>query len=209
MGITPSAKIGSMAVVAMCVHLFQQIYHVNVDITSKTRPSNACGCGLDQSASLEKYLVCAIQYSSPDNPLPGQRNIVKYMVDKLDVIRTMHPDCGVVHIGDFNRLGICDLLIHQYLKQIVRTPHAANSCKSLFATNLHELYNDPSIIAPLSTSDLNVVKWIPSVSGSLRSHSKGTSKKHVRRFHSLPVMPSVHGATITPGAGCKKLLITF
>ena len=173
MGRTPSAKVGSMAVVAICVHLFQQIYHVNVDMTSKTRPSNACGCGLDHSASLEKYLVCAILYSSPDTPLPEQRNTVKYMVDQLDVIRTMHPDCGVVHIGDFNRLGICDLLIHQYLKQVVRTLHAANSCKSLFATNL---YNDPSIIAPLSRSDLNVVKWTSSVSGSLRYHGKGTSK---------------------------------
>ena len=66
-------------------------------------------------------LICAILYNPPDTPLPEQNNLFKYMVDKLDVIRTAHPDCGVVLLGDFNRLEICDLLIHQNLKQIVRT----------------------------------------------------------------------------------------
>ena len=114
--------------------------------------------------------------------LPEQNNLVKYMVDKLDVIRTTHPDCGVVLLGDFNRLEICDLLIHQNLKQIVRTLTRSEHVLDLIVTNLHELYNEPSIIAPLGTSDHNVVKWTPSASGSAQSHGKSISKNHVRRF---------------------------
>ena len=88
----------------------------------------------------------------------------------------------VVLLGDFNRLDICDLLIHQNLKQTVRTPTRGEHVLDLIVTNLHELYNEPSIIAPLSTSDHNVVKWTPSASEGVRSHGKNTSKKHVRRF---------------------------
>ena len=103
-------------------------------------------------------LICEILYNPPDTPLPEQNNLVKYMVDKLDVIGTAHPDCGVVLLGDFNRLEICDLLIHQNLKQIVRTPTRGEHVLDLIVTNLHELYNEASIIAPLGTSDHNVVK---------------------------------------------------
>ena len=126
-------------------------------------------------------LICAILYNPPDTPLSEQNNLVKYMVDKLDVIRTVHPDCGVVLLGDFNGLEICDLLIHQNLKQIFRTPTRGEHVLDLIVTNLHELYNEPSIIAPLGTSDHNV-KCTSSASGSARSHGKSISKKHVRRF---------------------------
>ena len=82
-------------------------------------------------------LICAILYNPLDTPLPEQNNLVKYMVDKLDVIRTAHPDCSVVLLGDFSRLEICDLLIHQNLKQIVRTPTRGEHVLDLIVTNLH------------------------------------------------------------------------
>ena len=127
-------------------------------------------------------LTCAILYNPPDTLLPEQNNLVKYVVDKLDVIRTMHPDCGVVLLGDFYRLEIRDLLIHQNLKQIVRTPTHGEHVLDLIVANLHELYNERSIIAPLGRSDHNVVKWTPSASGPAPSHGKSISKKHVPRF---------------------------
>ena len=49
----------------------------------------------------------------------------------------------------------------------------------LIVTNLDEIYNEPTVTAPLGTSDHNVVKWTPSASGL---HGKNTSKKHVLRF---------------------------
>ena len=79
-------------------------------------------------------LICAILYNPPDTPLSKQKDLVKYMVDKLDEIRTMHPDCGIVLLGDFNRLDICDLLIHHNLKQIVRTPTRGEHVLDLIVT---------------------------------------------------------------------------
>ena len=83
---------------------------------------------------------------------------------KLDVIRTTHTDCGVVPLGDFNWLDIFELLIHQNLKHIVG-PNL---------TNLNELYNEPTVIAPLGTSDHNIVKWTPSSGGSVRLYVKNS-----------------------------------
>ena len=40
--------------------------------------------------------ICAILYYPPDTPLPEQKDYVKYMVDQFNVVRTTHPDCGVV-----------------------------------------------------------------------------------------------------------------
>ena len=163
MGITLFAKIGYMAVVAVCVHLFQQVYHANVDRTSKTHPLNVCGCGFDLSTSLAKYLASSAILSNPPDTSSSRTKGFKYMVEKLDVVTT-HPDCGVVLLSFFNRLDICYLLIHQNLKQTVRTPTRSEHVLDLIVTNLHELYNKPSIIAPLGTSDHNVVKWTLSAS---------------------------------------------
>ena len=163
---------------------------VSVDIPCKRRqdledPSFECMWVWLRPVRLPRKisgLICAILYNPPDTPQPEQKDLVKYMVDKLDVVRTTHPDCGVVLLGDFNRLDICDLLIHQNLKQTVWTPTRGQHVLDLIVTNLHELYNEPSIIAPLGTSDHNVVKWTPSASEGVRSHGKNKSKKHVRRF---------------------------
>ena len=128
------------------------------------------------------------------------------MVDKLDVVTTTHPDCGVVLLSDFNRLDICDLLIHQNLKQTVRTPTRGEHVLDLIVTNLHELYNEPSIIAPLGTSDHNVVKWTLSASEGVRLHGKNNSKNMYNASHSLPMLLSVDGATTTPGLQMLRIL---
>ena len=39
-----------------------------------------------------------------------------------DAIRSKHPDCGVVILGDFNPLNIQDLVRSHHLKQVVSSP---------------------------------------------------------------------------------------
>ena len=69
----------------------------------------------------------------------------------------MHPDCGI-DLGDFNGLNIGDLLVHQNLKQIVQTPTCGEHVLDLIVTNFNELFNEPTVIAPLGTSDHSIVK---------------------------------------------------
>jgi hypothetical protein len=47
---------------------------------------------------------------------------VEYIVDKLDVIRATHPECGVVILCDINKLDIRDLLTHHIPKLSLRIP---------------------------------------------------------------------------------------
>ena len=69
----------------------------------------------------------------------------------------------------------------------------------LIVTKLDEIYNEPTVTAPLGTSDHNVIKWTPSAS---ELYGKNTSKLP----HSLLVMPLVDGATVTPGLQTLRIM---
>ena len=61
----------------------------------------------------------------------------------------------------------------------------------LIVTNLHGMYENPHILAPLGTSDHNIVHWSPvskDVLNSLSPNSKST--KYLRRFYPRSVIDS-------------------
>ena len=45
--------------------------------------------------------------------------------------------------------------------------------------NLDDFYCDPDVIAPLGSSDHNIVKWTSGTNGYVRSDSESTAKKRV------------------------------
>jgi hypothetical protein len=61
-----------------------------------------------------------------------------------------------------NDFDVCNLASNQSLKQVVTQPTRGNATLDLIVTNLHNLYNCPSIQAPLGSSDHNMVQWLPS-----------------------------------------------
>ena len=99
---------------------------------------------------------------------------------RQDPFRSTLPDCGVVILGDFNNLDFCDLLSHHTLKQSLTLyfQHADNVL-DLIVTNLGDFYCDPDVIAPLGSSDHNIVKWTSGSNGYVGSDSESTAKKRV------------------------------
>ena len=125
-------------------------------------------------------LICCVLYNPPDTPVNEQKELTAYLIDQIDRVRCTHPDCGVVLLGDFNSLDISDLLCHHNLTQIVDTPTREGNILDLIVTNLEALYSKPVIIAPLGSSDHNIVKW-SAKTNVLRTDNK-TIKKNIRSF---------------------------
>ena len=66
------------------------------------------------------------------------------------------------------------------LSQVVTEPTRGAAILDLVITNMQSFYNKPEIIAPIGTSDHNVIKWHPS--DGTRSPRSTTTKCHLRRF---------------------------
>ena len=114
-----------------------------------------------------------------------QRDLVQYFVDTVDLVRTSHPDCGVVILGDFNGVDTSDLNSHHALVQVVRDPTRGYAVLDLIVTNLSHLYSAPVYSAPLGSSDHNVICWKPLVTtrNTTRAAPVPAPKKcYVRRF---------------------------
>ena len=85
-----------------------------------------------------------------------------YFLDGYDKLITESPDSTFVITGDFNPKGNefepKTLSIHCKLKQIVRSPTRNEATLDLIFTNIQDFYSEPSISAPLGTSDHACVK---------------------------------------------------
>ena len=125
-------------------------------------------------------LICCVLYNPPDTPVNEQKELTAYLIDQIDRVRCIHPDCGVVLLGDFNNLDISDLLRHHNLSQIVDTPTREGNILDLIVTNLEALYSKPVVLAPLGSSDHNIVKW-SNKTNALKTDNKSI-KKNIRSF---------------------------
>ena len=100
------------------------------------------------------------------HPVWQQRNtttLKNNLINTIDLIRNKHPDHGLVILGDFNDLEIRTLSISQNLKQVVDQPTRESAILELILTNLHNLYDRPDILAPLGSSDHNIVHCMAAV----------------------------------------------
>ncbi len=113
-----------------------------------------------------------VLYSPLDKPAQEQRDLVNYLIESLDEARNQPADCSVVLLGDFNNLNISDLLTSHNLNQIISEPTRGSAILDLVITNMQQFYKKtPSILAPVGTSDHNLVNWGPDVNAP-KPHGK-------------------------------------
>ena len=127
-------------------------------------------------------IMFGLVYCPPDATAQKQKDLVEYMIGSVDLIRSVHPDCGIVISGDINCLDITDILANHNLKQVVQDPTRGNNILDLIVTNLFHLYSAPAIIAPLGRSDHNTILWSANTSCTSTSNRPSVTKRYVRRF---------------------------
>ena len=119
----------------------------------------------------------------PDAPADAQRARASYIIERIDSVKSAHPDCGVILLGDFNTLDVTNILTNHTLKQLVREPTRGNSVLDLVISNLASYYNKPVVSAHLGSSDHFSVHWVPNPN---YDSSKLTAKKKVVKMSRFP-----------------------
>ena len=116
-------------------------------------------------------------------PADAQRARASYIIERIDSVKSAHPDCGVVLLGDFNTLDVTNILTNHTLKQLVREPTRSNSVVDLVISHLASYYNKPVVRAHLGSSDHCSVHWVPNPNYGC---SKLTAKKKVVKLRRFP-----------------------
>jgi hypothetical protein len=127
-------------------------------------------------------IMLGLVYCPPDATAQKQNDLVEYIISSVDLVRSAHPDCGIVISGDFNCLDITDILTNHNLKQVVQDPTRGNNILDLIVTNLSHLYRAPVIFAPLGRSDHNTIMWSADTSCANNPVRSRATKRYVRRF---------------------------
>ena len=93
-------------------------------------------------------IVLGIIYHPPNDPA-----ILDYLWQSLSSIESRFTNCGLLIVGDFNRLNTKRLQNSFDLKQIVTFPTQGDGTLDLVLTNLKEYYKDPIQRPPHGLSD--------------------------------------------------------
>jgi hypothetical protein len=119
-------------------------------------------------------LVVATVYHPPSaNP----SIMIEYLLDKLSFIESSLHNCGIILLGDFNRLDVSRVKRQFRLKQMVNFSTRGSRTLDLFLTNLSNYYMAPEKLAPYGLSDHFTVLFKPKSRGSV---SKGKQVRNVR-----------------------------
>lgn len=87
--------------------------------------------------------------------------IQNYLYESLSKIEGRFPDCGVILLGDFNKLNLNRIKNAYGLKQIVPFPTRGNSKLDLVYTNLSAFYEVPKKLPPFGMSDHDTIEVRP------------------------------------------------
>ncbi|XP_033638568.1 uncharacterized protein LOC117299218 [Asterias rubens] len=130
---------------------------------------------------VSSVVVCAV-YIPPKSE--HQQTLVNHIVRTLDLLKSKHPDVGLVILGDLNRTDTNPICRAHALKQVVDKPTRNDAILDVIITNIKNLYSSPVVSTLVGRSDHNTIYWSP-------SGNKIVNGVHVRSVRPLP-KPSMH-----------------
>ena len=104
-------------------------------------------------------------------PSASDLAIMEYLTKCLSIIESRFANCGLLVLGDFNRLDITPLRNNFQLKQIVHFPTRGRRTLDLILTNISEYYQAPIERPPFGLSDHATIELQPKE----RAHMKQTT----------------------------------
>ena len=109
--------------------------------------------------------------SSADNS-----DMLDYLSNCLSLLESRFPNCGLIILGDFNKLNVSRLRSCYNQKQLVNFPTRGNNTLDIVQTNLSTYYDKHSKCAPSWLSDHVTIEIRP----IKRSQVQGTSTASVK-----------------------------
>ena len=130
---------------------------------------------------LSGIAVCIV-YHPHGLPVKNHHQLNEYLILTIDSLRNQHPNCGLVLLGDFNDFDISNILSSHNLKQVVKVPTRGTAILDLIITNQPNLYEPPQVLAPLGSSDHNIVTWSPNLKNTNSQERTKFVKRSIRRY---------------------------
>ena len=84
--------------------------------------------------------------------------MLNYLIECLSFIESNYSNCGIIILGDFNRLNIIRLKNNFNLKQIVNFPTRGQNILDLVLTNLKNFNEKTENLSPFGLSDHVTIK---------------------------------------------------
>ena len=119
-------------------------------------------------------------------PSANDRDLLQYLHTCLSSIESRFLNCGILLVGDFNRMNTSRLRNNYNLKQIVNFPTRGSRTLDLVLTNLKQFYKDPIQRPPHGLSDHMSVEIQPPRSRSqLRDQRRTIKSRDLRPSNRL------------------------
>eukprot|EP00057_Strongylocentrotus_purpuratus_P017941 XP_011672415.1 PREDICTED: uncharacterized protein LOC100890267 [Strongylocentrotus purpuratus] len=112
-----------------------------------------------RTVQLANDIYVGVIYSPPRSPSRGEMS--DYIIAAVDNIRLQSDSATIVIMGDFNDLATDDIEHQTLLSQVVTEPTRGTATLDKILTDMADVYNDPVISAPISSSDHCVITYRP------------------------------------------------
>ena len=96
---------------------------------------------------------------------PGSDNLamIDYLIDCLTRAEAMHSNCGIILMGDLNRLRTSSISRLFKLKQLVSFPTRGERTLDVILTNISQFFVNPEKMAPFGLSDHFTISLFPKI----------------------------------------------
>lgn len=102
---------------------------------------------------LLRGMSCIILCKLYHPPKANDQDLINYLYETLTTVEARFTNCGVIILGDFNKLNLSRLKNSFKLCQIVKFPTRGSSRLDLVLTNMKQFYDDPIKRPPFGLSD--------------------------------------------------------
>ena len=89
--------------------------------------------------------------------------MINYLIETLTSIEANNPYCGIIVMGDLNRLNTSHINRQFKLKQLVKFSTRGRRTLDVILTNLSQFYDQPEKLPPFGLSDHFTIKVLPMI----------------------------------------------
>ena len=102
---------------------------------------------------LPRGIPCIIICNLYHPPKGNDQDLINYLYESLTTIEARFTNCGIIILGDFNKLNLSRIKNSFKLSQIVKFPTRGPSSLDLILTNMKQFYDELSKRPPFGLSD--------------------------------------------------------
>ena len=115
--------------------------------------------------------------------------MINYLIETLTSIEANDPNCGIIVMGDLNRLNTSHINRQFKLKQLVKFSTRGRRTLDVILTNLSQFYDQPEKLPPFGPSDHFTIKVLPMIRSKRSDSFKILRTRNQPRTQALYLRP--------------------